>query len=277
MTSVARSSLAALAGTSHGGVSASRGLNLAVRGKTPTPNEPPGVAVVDDDDAVREAFAFQLNTAGFRAVTYSSARELLEASDASSFECILADIYLPGMNGLELQHELRHRVPGASVIFVTGHGDLSIAINAMRNGAVDFLEKPVDDATFLSAVTRAIDLSRARHAQRAERFRLEQNHRSLTAREREVFALITKGLLNKQAAYELGITERTVKAHRGQVMSKMRAGSLADLVRMAGMLGIHRDHAAGSDKHPLDQRHRIGDDRSISATLSSSIRVDLFE
>jgi FixJ family two-component response regulator len=195
--------------------------------------------VIEDDDSVRHALSFQLRTAGFEVAAYCSAEELLEASDAKEFDCVVADIYLPRMNGLQLQEELNRTVPCASIVFITGHGDLSLGMHAMRNGAVDFLEKPLDDQALLNSVARGSELSRTRRAQRLQLVELEELQRSLTSREREVFALITSGLLNKQVAAELGTTERTVKAHRASVMDKMGAGSIADLVRMAGVLQIH--------------------------------------
>jgi FixJ family two-component response regulator len=197
------------------------------------------VAVIEDDDSVRQALSFQLRTAGFEVAAYSSAEELLAASVANEFDCVVADIYLPRMNGLQLQEELNRTIPYASIVFITGHGDLSLGMQAMRKGAVDFLEKPLDDGALLSSIARGADLSRLRRAERSQLIELEELHRSLTSREREVFALITSGLLNKQVAAELGTTERTVKAHRASVMTKMGAGSLADLVRMAGVLQLH--------------------------------------
>lgn len=197
------------------------------------------VAVIEDDDSVRQALSFQLRTAGFEVAAYSSAEELLEASDAKEFDCVVADIYLPKMNGLQLQEELNRTIPFASIVFITGHGDLSLGMHAMRKGAVDFLEKPVDERALLSSIARGANISRRRRAERSQLVGLEELHRSLTSREREVFTLITSGLLNKQVAAELGTTERTVKAHRASVMVKMDAGSLADLVRMAGVLQIH--------------------------------------
>ena len=204
------------------------------------------VAVIEDDESVRQALSFQLGTAGFEVVVYSSAEELLEASDAKEFDCVVADIYLPRMNGLQLQEELNRTIPCASIVFITGHGDLSLGIHAMRKGAVDFLEKPLDDQALLCSIARGANLSRKRRAQRLQLIELEELQRSLTSREREVFALITSGLLNKQVAAELGTTERTVKAHRASVMNKMGAGSIADLVRMSGILQIHSNRRPGN-------------------------------
>ena len=197
------------------------------------------IAIIEDDDSVRQALSFQLRTAGFEVDSYSSAEALLEASDAKEFDCVVADVYLPKMNGLQLQEELNRTIPFGSIVFITGHGDLSLGMQAMRKGAVDFLEKPVDDRALLSSIARGADLSRRRRAERSRLIDLEERRRSLTSREREVFALITSGLLNKQVASELGTTERTVKAHRASVMIKMGAGSIADLVRMAGVLQLH--------------------------------------
>jgi FixJ family two-component response regulator len=197
------------------------------------------IALIEDDDSVRQALSFQLRTAGFEVNSYTSAEELLEASDAKEFDCVVADVYLPKMNGLQLQEELNRTIPFGSIVFITGHGDLSLGMHAMRKGAVDFLEKPVDDHALLSSIARGADLSRRRRAERSRLIELEELHHSLTSREREVFALITSGLLNKQVASELGTTERTVKAHRASVMIKMRAGSIVDLVRMAGVLHPH--------------------------------------
>jgi two-component system response regulator FixJ len=197
------------------------------------------VAIIEDDERMRRALVFELRTAGFEVVAYSTAEELLEAVDATEFDCVVADIYLPRMNGLQLQEDLNRTVPYTSIVFITGHGNLSLGMHAMRKGAVDFLEKPVDDQPLLSSITRGAELSRRRRAEQSQRIELEEVQRSLTAREREVFALITSGQPNKQVAAELGITERTVKAHRGRVMSKMCADSLADLVRMSGILQIH--------------------------------------
>jgi FixJ family two-component response regulator len=197
------------------------------------------VALIEDEDSVRHALSFQLRTAGFEVTPYPAAENLLDSADAKEFDCVVADVYLPRMNGLQLQEELNRTIPHASIVFITGRGDLSLGMHAMRKGAVDFLEKPLDDQALLSSIARGADLSRQRRAQRSQLIELKQLEHSLTAREREVFALITTGLLNKQVAAELGTTERTVKAHRASVMNKMRADSIADLVRMAAVLQIH--------------------------------------
>jgi len=197
------------------------------------------IAIIEDEESVRNALVFQLTTAGFEVVAYSSAEELLESTDVKDFDCVVADIYLPRMNGLQLQEELNRTIPYASIVFITGHGDLSLGMHAMRQGAVDFLEKPVDEKALLSSITRGAQLSRERRAEQFQRIKVEELERSLTSREHEVFALITTGLLNKQVGAELGTTERTVKAHRASIMTKMGADSLADLVRMAGILQIH--------------------------------------
>jgi two-component system response regulator FixJ len=201
------------------------------------------VAAIEDDERMRQALVFQVATAGIEVDSYASAEEFLETANAKELDCIVVDVNLPKMNGLQLQEELNRTVPFASIVFITGHGDLAIGMHAMRRGAVDFLEKPIDDETLLSSIARGADLSRRRRAEHIRRIELEQRHGCLTPREREVFGLITIGFLNKQAGAELGTTERTVKAHRERVMSKMGAGSLADLVRMAEVLQIHSARA----------------------------------
>ncbi len=199
---------------------------------------PVTVAVIEDDEQVRQALVFQLPTAGFQVAPHSSAEEFLKVSDASALDCLVVDNFLPRMNGLQLQAELHSTAPFLSIVFISGHGDLSLGMHAMRKGAVDFLEKPLDDEALVSSIIRGADLTRNRRAESAQRIELERRLGALTPREREVFALITTGLLNKQAGAELGTTERTVKAHRERVMSKMKANSLADLVRMSGILQL---------------------------------------
>jgi FixJ family two-component response regulator len=202
------------------------------------------VAAIEDDERMRQALVFQIATAGLEVNCYASAEEFLETANANDFDCFVVDVNLPRMNGLQLQEELNRTVPFASIVFVSGFGDLAIGIHAMRNGAVDFLEKPIDDETLLSSIARGADLSRKRRIEHIRRIELEKRHGCLTPREREIFGLITIGFLNKQAGAELGTTERTVKAHRERVMSKMGAGSLADLVRIAEILQIHPARAS---------------------------------
>jgi two-component system, LuxR family, response regulator FixJ len=196
------------------------------------------VAIVDDDQPFREALAFQLETVGFRVTAYGSGESFLESFRSEHYDCIVADVCLPGINGLQLLAEARQTVPFISIVFVTGSGDISIGVQAMREGAVDCLEKPIDDQSLLNSIRSAIDLYRSKSAEALQRLELRQREATLTPREHEVFGLITSGLLNKQVGATLGTTERTIKTHRGRVMDKMCADSLADLVRMADILRI---------------------------------------
>jgi FixJ family two-component response regulator len=197
------------------------------------------IAVIEDDGPTLEALAFQLGTAGFQVAAYLSAESFLEATSSKDVDCIVADICLPRMNGLELLTEMRRSAPFVSIVFVTGRGDMSIGVQAMREGAIDCLNKPVDDAALLDAVRRGTDLCRMRRAEHMRLLELKEREKTLTPREHQVFALITSGLLNKQVGAQLGPAERTIKTHRGRVMTKMGAGSLADLVRMAETLQVH--------------------------------------
>ena len=244
MLSVTRSNSAAVASTMTPNaetVAARQDIKMDAVSDVETPATTGGasVAVVDDDERVREALAFQLNTAGFQVVSYSFADEFLASKDASDFECVVADIFLPRMSGLELLAQLSETGKFVPIVFITGRGDLSIGVHAMRAGAVDVLEKPVDDEALLTAIKRGVQRSRARRMEHAQRFDLERRFRSLPARQREVFTLITAGLLNKQVGAELGISERTVKVHRERLRRKMGADSPAELARMAGILQIH--------------------------------------
>lgn len=206
-----------------------------VAGETPARTS---VAVVADDQGFREALAFQLVTAGFEVSPYPSAESLLASERLKEKDCVLADIYLPGMNGLQLLAEIKRSMSCAQVVFLTGCGDVACGIQAMREGAVNYLEKPADDQRLLDAVRRAAELARRKRAENARHIELRRREVTLTRREREVFALVTAGLLNKQVGAELGATERTIKTHRGRVMDKMNADSLAELVRMAEMLQV---------------------------------------
>jgi FixJ family two-component response regulator len=200
-------------------------------------NHEASIAVVEDDESVRRALLRQFSSAGFHAVGFGSAADFKHAAH-DLFDCVVLDVQLPMMDGLQLQAELKRDLPCASIVFITGHGDLSVGVHAMRQGAVDFLEKPVDDDVLLESVRRGVELSRKRRAAQARRVDLERRYQLLTRREREVFDLVTCGRLNKQVGAELGTTERTIKTHRGRVMEKMSAESLAELVQMATILGI---------------------------------------
>jgi FixJ family two-component response regulator len=199
---------------------------------------PDRVAVIEDDESTRRALIRQLNSAGFEAIGFGSAADFVRAPSHELVDCVVADVHLPAMDGLQLQAEIKRLAPHVSIIFITGHSDLSVGLTAMKQGAVDFLEKPVDDEVLLESVRRGAELSRQRKTVEAQRADLARRYESLTPREREVFNLVTSGRLNKQAGAELGTTERTIKAHRGRVMEKMGADSLASLVQMATMLGI---------------------------------------
>jgi FixJ family two-component response regulator len=197
------------------------------------------VGVIEDDGSVRRALERLLASAGFSVAGYGSAEDFLAAPDCRALDCIVADVQLPRINGLQLQTELKRIAPAAALVFITGHGDLSVGMRAMKEGAVDFLEKPVDDKALIGAIRTGAERCRRHRIDYARQAELQELFGSLSKREREVFALITQGLLNKQVGYELGTTERTVKAHRARVTEKMGAESLADLVRMAEVLRIH--------------------------------------
>jgi FixJ family two-component response regulator len=201
------------------------------------PDLTPIVFVVDDDVSVRESLELLIGTAGWRPELFASAQEFLSRSRPSVPCCLVLDLTLPGLNGLELQQQLAERTD-MPIIFITGHGDVPTTVQAMKAGAVEFLTKPFRDDLLLAAIRGAIDRSRAALHLDAEMGALRRCYESLTLREREVMALVVSGLLNKQVGGELGISEITVKAHRGQVMRKMKAGSLPDLVTMAARLGL---------------------------------------
>ena len=213
---------------------------LDARGKAfralPMSQPTPTVFVVDDDVSVRESLELLIQSAGWRPETFASAPEFLSHAPPLAPSCLVLDVSLPGLNGLELQKRVAVERAHIPIIFITGHGDIPMSVQAMKAGAVEFLTKPFSPDVLLTAIGNAIERSRAMLARESEVLALRDRYALLTPREREVMALVVSGLLNKQVGGELGISEITVKAHRGQVMRKMQANSLADLVRIAAGL-----------------------------------------
>ena len=200
----------------------------------------PIVFVVDDDPSMLQALANLFRSVGLRAEVFGSARELLESELPDVASCLVLDIRLPGPSGLDFQAELAKADIQIPIIFMTGHGDIPMTVKAMKAGAIDFLTKPFRDQDMLDAVATAIERDRTRRKDQKAVAELRAVFETLTTRERDVFALVASGLMNKQIAAEIGLAEITVKIHRGHLMRKMGARSLADLVRMAEMLGIRR-------------------------------------
>ena len=198
----------------------------------------PIVFVVDDDISVRESLELLIQSEGWQPETFASAQEFLANPRKLAPSCLVLDVSLPGLNGLDLQKRVAVERIDMPIIFITGQGDVPMTVQAMKAGAVEFLTKPFSDDVLLSAIRNAIERSLTALGHEAEMRALRDCYASLTRREREVMALVASGLLNKQVGGELGISEITVKAHRGQAMQKMKADSLADLVKMAARLGL---------------------------------------
>lgn len=203
----------------------------------------PIVFVVDDDASMCEALADLIASVGLSVEAFKSAPEFLERRRPDAPACLVLDVRLPGLSGLDLQRELLHREAPIPIIFITGHGDIPMSVRAMKEGAVEFLPKPFRDQDLLDAIQHAIEIDRVARRERTVVAALRRRYESLTKREREVMNLIVSGLLNKQIAAQLGSSEVTVKMHRGQVMHKMRAESVIQLARMAEKIGITSDWA----------------------------------
>jgi FixJ family two-component response regulator len=212
------------------------------------------VAIIDDDESIRRSLTRLVTAAGHEVSAFASATEFLTSPKTEAAACVVSDLRMPVVNGLQLQEELRQKIPSVSMVFITGQGDIPATVSAMKAGAVDFLEKPVKGSVLLEAIDRAIERSNQLKVVSAELGQLQVRYEQLTPREREVCALVLAGLLNKQVGAELSVTEKTVKEHRGRVMRKMRAESLADLVLMAERLGIRpadASFASAKGKLPL--------------------------
>jgi len=198
----------------------------------------PAVFIIDDDVSVRESLELLIASAGWQPVLFDSARQFLTSASSRTPSCLVLDINMPGLSGLDLQGLLRSDGSRVPIIFVTGFGDVPMTVRAMKAGAVEFLTKPIDTAALLHAIRNAVERNAALSRETRELAKVEASFVSLSPREREVMIGVVKGLMNKQIAYELGISEITVKAHRGQMMRKMKATSVPDLVNMAALLQL---------------------------------------
>ncbi len=196
------------------------------------------VFVVDDDPSVRKSLTRVIESAGYTVEAFASARDFLKVAPTSGPCCLVLDVRMPGITGLDLQKTLARAVHRIPVVFITGHGDIPMSVKAMKAGAIDFLTKPFAAKDLLGAIQRAVDKDTRDLGQEALARSIDARVKTLTARERQVFALVVTGMLNKQIATQLGVVEKTVKVHRARVMEKMRAGSVAELVRLADAVGV---------------------------------------
>ena len=196
------------------------------------------VFVVDDEPSVLKAIARLLRSSGFNVETFRSPQEFLDGYDPNTTGCLVLDVAMPGLSGLDLQEALSLKAIELPIIFLTARGDIPMSVQAMKRGAVDFLQKPVNDEELLEAIQTGIDRDVANRLARADRLGIEQRLATLTAREKEVFRHIISGKPNKQVAADLGVVEKTIKVHRGRIMTKMKVQSLADLVRVSERVGI---------------------------------------
>jgi FixJ family two-component response regulator len=196
------------------------------------------VFVIDDDLSVRKSLTRLIEAAGYTVTAFASAREFLQAQPAPGPCCLVLDVRMPGITGLDLQRTLAQAVHRIPVVFITGHGDIAMSVRAMKAGAVDFLTKPFAAKELLGAIQRAVERDTRDRGTEAHARSIHARVETLTPRERQVFALVVTGMLNKQIAAQLGVVEKTVKVHRARVMDKMRAGSLAELVRLADTVGV---------------------------------------